>query len=60
LELLGAEYYAGLSINGLDLMSRIPAHREIKTGQKIEAALDLSRTHFFDEKTGLRIKYENR
>jgi multiple sugar transport system ATP-binding protein len=59
LELLGAEYYAGLKVMGLDISSRIPARREIKIGQKIEAALNLSRAHFFNENTGLRIKYEN-
>jgi multiple sugar transport system ATP-binding protein len=59
LELLGAEYYAGLDVNGFGLTCRIPASREIKIGQKIKALPDFRRAHFFDEETGLRIKYEH-
>jgi multiple sugar transport system ATP-binding protein len=55
LELLGAEYHAVLDLDGFDLSCRIPARREIKTGQRIEAVFDPGRVHFFDEKTGLRI-----
>ena len=59
MELLGAEYYVVLHVLNMDIVCRIPARREIKQGQKIEAVLDLHRAHFFDEKTGLRIKHEN-
>jgi multiple sugar transport system ATP-binding protein len=56
LELLGAEYYAALAVNGFNLTCRIPAHQEFKQGQTITAAFDPRRVHFFDETTGLRIK----
>jgi multiple sugar transport system ATP-binding protein len=58
LELLGAEYYAGINIRGLDLVCRIPARREMRTGQKIPAVLNSNRIHFFDEQTGARIRNE--
>jgi multiple sugar transport system ATP-binding protein len=58
LELLGAEYYATLNIRGIDIVCRIPAHREMLTGQKIPVALNINRIHFFDEKTGVRIENE--
>jgi multiple sugar transport system ATP-binding protein len=59
LELLGAEYHAVLDVNGLKLVCRIPARHEIKTRQRMKVAFDIRHVQFFDEKTGLRIKYEN-
>jgi len=56
LELLGAEYNAGLNLAGCYLTSRIPAREEIHHGQKLETAFDIHKAHFFDEKTGLRLK----
>jgi len=58
LELLGAEYNAGLKLAGFCLTSRIPAGEKIHHGQKLETAFDIHKAHFFDEKTGLRLKGE--
>jgi multiple sugar transport system ATP-binding protein len=60
LELLGSEYYAGLDVGGNILVSRIPAREEIHTGTVIEASFNTEKVHFFDEKTGLRIKRDER
>jgi multiple sugar transport system ATP-binding protein len=56
LELLGAEYNAGLDTGGCTLTCRIPARREMRTGERLEAVFDMNTVLFFDEKTGLRIK----
>jgi multiple sugar transport system ATP-binding protein len=60
LELLGAEYHAGLDIRGLNFTCRIPARQEIKPGQKMPVVLNADKMHFFDRKTGVRIKNEKR
>jgi multiple sugar transport system ATP-binding protein len=56
LEYLGAEYFAGLNLDGIILTCRIPAKEKILCGQKLEAVFDINKAHFFDEKTGLRLK----
>ena len=56
LELLGAEYYAGLNLKGCILTSRIPAREEIHPGQRLQTVFDIRKAHFFDEKTGLRLR----
>lgn len=56
LELLGSEYNAGLNPGGCIITSRIPAREEIHHGQRLRAAFDIHKAHFFDEKTGLRLK----
>jgi multiple sugar transport system ATP-binding protein len=56
LEYLGAEYFAGLNLGGIILTCRIPAKEEIHSGQELEAVFDIHKAHFFDEKTGLRLK----
>jgi multiple sugar transport system ATP-binding protein len=56
LEYLGAEYFAGLNIGGKILTCRIPANEQIHCGQKLEAVFDIHKAHFFDEKSGLRLK----
>jgi multiple sugar transport system ATP-binding protein len=56
LELLGAEYNAGLSADGCVITSRIPAREEIHLGAQFKAVLDISKAHFFDEETGMRLR----
>ncbi|GHV92647.1 putative ABC transporter ATP-binding protein YcjV [Spirochaetia bacterium] len=56
LELLGAEYNAGLDVGGFNLSCRISADQAIGKGQNVTASFDVNKVHFFDEKTGLRIK----
>jgi multiple sugar transport system ATP-binding protein len=55
LELLGAEYNAGLDVGGFNLSCRIPADQAIRTGQNVTASFAVNKVHFFDEKTGARI-----
>ena len=55
MELLGAEYNAGLAVNGCLFTSRIPSGIDIHHGQRIEAVFNINKAHFFDEKTGLRL-----
>jgi len=55
LELLGAEYYAGLSVGGSLLTGRIPSREKITVGQKLRLTSSIHKTHFFDEKTGMRL-----
>jgi multiple sugar transport system ATP-binding protein len=55
-ELLGAEYNVGFNVGGCTLTGRIPSHEEIHLGQKLEAVFNTGKAHFFDEKTGLRLR----
>jgi multiple sugar transport system ATP-binding protein len=55
MELLGAEYNAGLLVNGCLITCRIPAGREIHQEQRLDAVFNINKAHFFDEKTGLRL-----
>ena len=50
-ELLGNEYYVHADFGGTELVSKIPANRVIKTGDKIRVFFDLKKIHFFDPET---------
>ena len=50
-ELLGKEYYVHADFGGTELVSKIPANRVIKTGDKIRVFFDLKKIHFFDPET---------
>ena len=50
-ELLGNEYYVHADFGGTELVSKIPANRVIKTGEKIKVFFDLKKIHFFDPET---------
>ena len=50
-ELLGNEYYVHAYFGGTELVSKIPANRVIKTGDKIKVFFDLKKIHFFDPET---------
>jgi multiple sugar transport system ATP-binding protein len=56
LELLGAEYNAGLNLGGFILTCRIPARQVIRHGQNLEVIFTVQSAHFFDEESGLRIR----
>jgi multiple sugar transport system ATP-binding protein len=59
LELLGAEYNAGLNPGGRILTCRIPARKAILHGQNLEVIFNIQNAHFFDEESGLRIRGEH-
>ena len=50
-ELLGNEYYVHADFGGTELVSKIPANRVIKTGDKIKVFFDRKKIHFFDPET---------
>ena len=50
-ELLGNEYYVHADFGGTEFVSKIPATRVIKTGDKIKVFFDLKKIHFFDPET---------
>ena len=50
-ELLGNECYVHADFGGTELVSKIPANRVIKTGDKIKVFFDLKKIHFFDPET---------
>ena len=50
-ELLGNEYYVHADFGGTELVSKIPANRVIKAGDKIRVFFDLKKIHFFDPET---------
>ena len=50
-ELLGNEYYVHADFGGTELVSKIPANRVIKTGDKIRVFFDLKKIYFFDPET---------
>ena len=50
-ELSGNEYYVHADFGGTELVSKIPANRVIKTGDKIKVFFDLKKIHFFDPET---------
>ena len=50
-ELLGNEYYVHCDFGGTDLISKIPAEKLIKIGDKLNVEFKLNKLHFFDPKT---------
>ncbi len=55
-ELLGAETYIHTGLGGNDLIAKVNARTDIHIGDNIELALDMSKVHFFDLETELRLK----
>ncbi|MBM7573653.1 ABC transporter ATP-binding protein [Aquibacillus albus] len=55
-ELLGAETYLYSSINDQSFIARVDARPEITEGEKTDLAFDMTKTHFFDLDTELRIQ----
>ena len=50
-ELLGAEVYLYLNINGEAVTARVPSTTTAKVGDKIDAAFDVNKIHVFDKET---------
>ena len=50
-ELLGSEYYLHSDFGGIDLVAKFNAEKEIKIGDKVKLAFNLSKVKFFDPKT---------
>ena len=58
-ELTGAEMMLYSQIAGQEFISRIDSRSEIQAGETIDLAFDLSKVHFFDAETEVRIGAEN-
>ncbi len=50
-ELLGSEYYLHCDFGGIDLVSKCPADKEIKSGDKVFVELNLSKIKFFNKES---------
>lgn len=54
-ELLGAEVYLYMVINGQNMTARVDPRSKAKPGDTIKVALDVNRVHIFDKETELTI-----
>lgn len=54
-ELLGAEVYLYLLLNGNQITARVDPRSKAKVGDKIKIAMDTNRIHIFDKETELSI-----
>ncbi|MCL2588338.1 MAG: TOBE domain-containing protein [Oscillospiraceae bacterium] len=50
-ELMGAEIYVYADGQGYSLVSRMPPHSQVRSGDKIEIVLDCDKLHLFDKET---------
>ncbi len=50
-ELMGAEIYAYLNVEGKNITARFDSRYNIKCGQKLKLALDKNKVHIFDKET---------
>ncbi|MFC4768329.1 ABC transporter ATP-binding protein [Effusibacillus consociatus] len=50
-EMLGAEEYLYLNVNGQSLTARVDARSDIKSGSNVTLALDMNKGHIFDKET---------
>jgi multiple sugar transport system ATP-binding protein len=57
-ELLGAETYIHTKLGDNELIAKVSARDDIHIGDKIELAFDMTRVHFFDPETELRLKHK--
>ncbi|QFF99158.1 sn-glycerol-3-phosphate ABC transporter ATP-binding protein UgpC [Psychrobacillus glaciei] len=55
-ELMGSEIVLYSKVNDQDFVARIDSRFNVVAGDTIDLAFDLSKAHFFDKKTELRIK----
>lgn len=58
-ELTGAETLVYSKFGGQDFVSRIDSRSDIKPGDQVELAFDMSRAHFFDIENEMRIRLES-
>jgi multiple sugar transport system ATP-binding protein len=50
-EILGAESYLYLAIEGINVMARVSTRSSAKAGDVIKVSLDINRIHLFDKQT---------
>lgn len=55
-ELLGAETILYSKVNDQDFVARVDSRYSVNAGETVELAFDLSKAHFFNSETELRIK----
>lgn len=55
-ELMGSEIVLYSKVNDQDFVARVDARFSVEAGQTIDLAFNLSKAHFFDTETELRIK----
>ncbi len=55
-ELMGAEIVLYTKVNGQDVVARVDARFSVEPGETIDLAMNVSKSHFFDPETELRIK----
>ncbi|WP_409304516.1 ABC transporter ATP-binding protein [Peribacillus sp. SCS-155] len=55
-ELMGAEFMLYSSLGGQDFVSRVDARTIVQAGDTLQLALDMSKAHFFDKETEVRIR----
>jgi len=54
-ELLGAEVFLYFDVNGTQVTARVDPRTNSRTGDKIQFAFDMTKTHFFDKESELVI-----
>ncbi len=54
-ELLGAETNIHITIGSFNIIAKVSARADINIGDKIELAIDMSKSHFFNPETELRL-----
>lgn len=57
-ELLGHETNIYTDINGFSICASVDARADIGIGDELELALDMSKVHFFDPKSELRLVFD--
>ncbi|TWT01915.1 ABC transporter ATP-binding protein [Planomicrobium sp. CPCC 101079] len=55
-ELMGAEIILYSQVASQDFVARVDSRFNVETGQSLDLAFDMSKAHFFDKATELRIK----
>lgn len=55
-ELLGAETMIYSSVGDQDFVARLDSRTDIKPGDKLDLAFEMSKAHFFDVNTEVRIR----
>ena len=54
-EMMGAEIYLYITVNGHKLIARVPSRMAIHTGETVKLAVDGHKVHLFDPETQKRI-----
>ena len=54
-ELLGAEVFLYFELNGAHMTARVNPQTRVKTGDKVQFAIDTDKIHVFDKETGITI-----